>query len=325
MRNRIKVFGSIVIATAIALTAFGCGSGVAGFNAGLPVDMVKIEGGTFTMGSPKDEHGRTSDEIQHQVTLSGFYIGKYEVTQKQYEAVMDYNPSYFKGANLPVEKVSWYNAVEFCNKLSKKEGREPVYTMTDVERNGSNISEAKVTADWSKNGYRLPTSAEWEYACRAGTTTAFNTGNNITTEQANFGKEGVSIFEEAAGKKTRTTPVGTFKPNAWGLYDMHGNVYEWCWDWGQNSFYKVSLYEDIYDKDYYTDKARTDPKGPKLILAPLGDSYGRDREESGLLERVTRGGSWRSKESEYLRSASMIPAGQRYGEYDCGFRVARNL
>lgn len=122
-------------------------------------NLVLINGGTFQMGSPETEMQRESDETLHDVTVSDFYIGKYEVTQSEYEKIMGVNPSNFKGENLPVENVSWYDAVEYCNKLSESEGLTPVYTV-----DGENVS-----WDRSANGYRLPTEAEWEYAARAGT------------------------------------------------------------------------------------------------------------------------------------------------------------
>jgi len=181
------------------------------------VGMVLIQGGTFVMGSPVDEIGRYPDETQWTVTLSSFYMGRYPVTQAQYQSVMGYNPSFFEGANWPVIFVTWFDAVEFCNKLSVMEGRTPVYTIAGrVPATGYPITDATVTANWNANGYRLPTEAEWEYACRAGTTTAYNTGATITTSQGNFDE---------------LTNVGSYAPNAWGLYDMHGSVWEWCWDW----------------------------------------------------------------------------------------------
>jgi formylglycine-generating enzyme required for sulfatase activity len=200
--------------------------------------MVRIEGGTFTMGSPSNEAGRGGDEDpQHQVTLSAFYMGKYEVTQAEYEAVMGTNPSYIRGSNLPVERVNWYNVVEFCNRLSQSEGLTPAYS-------GSGSS---ITCNWNANGYRLPTEAEWEYACRAETTTPFSTGNNITTSQANY-------------IENSTKPVGSFDPNPWGLYDMHGNVWEWCWDWYGS----------------YSSGAQTNPHGPATGVGRVlrGGSYG---------------------------------------------------
>lgn len=163
---------------------------------GVTLEMVQIPEGTFTMGSPAGEAQRESNESpQHQVKVPGFFMGKYEVTQAQYQAIMGNNPSNFKGEKRPVEQVSWNKAVKFCQKLSQKTGKT----------------------------YRLPSEAEWEYACRAGTKTTFYFGETITTELVNFG-----------GKETK--PVGSFPPNAFGLYDMHGNVYEWCQDYLHDNY-----------------------------------------------------------------------------------------
>jgi formylglycine-generating enzyme required for sulfatase activity len=148
---------------------------------------------------------------QHKVTISkSFYISKYEVTQKEWMEVMGSNPSNFKGDKLPVEQVSWFDAVQYCNARSTKEGFSPAYT----------INRENITWNQDADGYRLPTEAEWEYACRAGTTTLFNTGNGITIKQANYLFTGID----------QTLEVGTFPANNWGLHDMHGNVSEWCWD-----------------------------------------------------------------------------------------------
>jgi hypothetical protein len=157
----------------------------------MSANMVRVEGGTFQMGSSASEPQRESNETQHQVTVSGFYMGKYTVTQKEYQEVMGTNPSYFKGDNLPVENVSWYDAIEYCNRLSIREGLTPAYTIdkgrSDIN-NKSEYDDVRWLVTWNRNanGYRLPTEAEWEYACRAGTTTLFNTGNNITTNNANY-------------------------------------------------------------------------------------------------------------------------------------------
>jgi len=177
----------------------------------ITLEMVQIPGGSFMMGSPESEKDRSTDgseSPQHEVNVPGFSMGKYVVTQAQYQQIMGNNPSGFSGAERPVEKVSWNDAVDFCEKLRQKTGRE----------------------------YRLPSEAEWEYACRAGTTTPFHFGETITTELANY--NGTSIYaSEPKGKHLqRTTDVGIFPPNAFGLYDMHGNVWEWCQDDWHNNY-----------------------------------------------------------------------------------------
>ena len=182
---------------------------------GVTLEMVSIPGGKFLMGSPAGE-GYDSEKPQHQVTVPPFFMGKYAVTQAQWRAVaslpkverdLDPDPSHLKGGYRPVEQVNWYDAVEFCKRLSKKTGRE----------------------------YRLPSEAEWEYACRAGTTTPFYFGATISTDLANY--DGNYTFADGPKGQYRqqTTPVGQFPPNAFGLYDLHGNVWEWCADtWHDN-------------------------------------------------------------------------------------------
>jgi formylglycine-generating enzyme required for sulfatase activity len=245
-----------------------------------PNGFVRINGGTFTMGSPANEPQRGTNEVQHQVTVSGFYMGKYEVTQKEYQEIMGTNPSSFKGDNLPVEYVNWYDAVEYCNKRSQKEELTPAYTV-----NGTNVT-------WNRNanGYRLPTEAEWEYACRAGTTTPFSTGNNITTDQANYNGNRPYNNKADGEYRRRTTPGGTFAPNPWGLYDMHGNVWEWCWDW----------YDD------YSSGSQTNPVG-----AVTG------------VYRVGRGGSWYYG-GQNLRAARRDYEYPSNGAYNLGFRLVRS-
>jgi len=175
---------------------------------GIELEMVSIPGESFLMGSPEDEEGRRNNESpQHRVLVPPFFLGKYPVTQIQYEAVMGKNPSLFKGANRPVEQVSWNDATDFCWLLSQKTGKT----------------------------YRLPSEAEWEYACRAGTTTPFYFGPTITTDLVNYDGNRVYGSGPKGVDRGETTNVGSFPPNAFGLYDMHGNVYEWCQDvWHQN-------------------------------------------------------------------------------------------
>jgi formylglycine-generating enzyme required for sulfatase activity len=246
----------------------------------VPEGFVRIEGGTFTMGSDSTEPNRSANETQRRVTISPFHMGKHQVTQAEYEEIMGANPSNFKGFNLPVENVSWLDAIDYCNRRSIKEGLTPAYTIS-----GTN-------ATWNRqaNGYRLPTEAEWEYACRAGTTTPFNTGFNITTNQANYDGNYPYNNNAKGTYRQRTTPVGSFAPNAWGLYDMHGNVWEWCWDWFGE----------------YGVASQTDPTGP-----------------AGGSNRVLRGGSWYLN-GQGLRSAARncnAPT-TRYA-HDGGFRLVR--
>ncbi|MDJ0734204.1 MAG: bifunctional serine/threonine-protein kinase/formylglycine-generating enzyme family protein [Nostocaceae cyanobacterium] len=233
---------------------------------GVTLEMVEIPGGTFTMGLPAGKAHRDNNESpQHQVTVTGFFMGRYEVTQAQYQAIIGQNPSRFKGKKQPVENVSWNDAVEFCQKLSQKTGRT----------------------------YRLPSEAEWEYACRAGTTTPFYFGETITTDLVNY--DGNSTYASAPKGEYRqqTTDVGTFPPNAFGLYDMHGNVWEWCQDtWHQN----------------YND-------------APTDGSAWIDENENRY--RLLRGGSWFNNPFRCLCAHRdfYVRAERDYFVNFCGFRV----
>ena len=176
---------------------------------GVVLDMVYIPGGTFMMGSPETERGRRERESpQHQVTVPAFYAGKYPIIQAQYQTVMGNHPSYYKGEKLPVENVSWNEAVEFCRKLSEKTGKS----------------------------YRLLSEAEWEYACRAGTTTPFYLGETTTTDLVNY--HAYHPYGAAPGGlyRGKTMDVGSFPPNPFGLYDMHGQVWEWCSDRWHNNY-----------------------------------------------------------------------------------------
>ena len=190
----------------------------------VPTGMVWIPPGALFLGSPTNELVRRTDEALHPVMISGFYMSRYELTQAEYLAVMSNNPSRFVPAHgytedlqRPVESVTWYDATNYCGQLNVREGR--------------------LGSGWV---YRLPTEAEWEYACRAGTTTPFHYGEELRSGMANF--DGHDEYPPGPGELFyhhnpggiylgRTTPVGNYQPNAWGLYDMHGNVWEWCLDW----------------------------------------------------------------------------------------------
>ena len=257
----------------------------------IPDDFVLIKGGTFQMGSPETEAWRSVDETQHSVTVSDFYMSKYELTQKEYEEITGNNPSNFKGDNLPLENVSWLDAVAYCNARSEKDGLTPVYTI-----DGQNVS-----WDRSANGYRLPTEAEWEYACRAGTTTPFYMEKSPSAEDANYyGHYPYEIednyfsqgnLEVKPGEYRQTTvPVDSFYENPYGLYNMHGNVGEWVWD---------------YYGEYPTEE-QTDPTGPS----------------SGTL-RVYRGGGWNDF-AKNMRSAYRATLEQSKGSFNIGLRLVRN-
>ncbi|NEO01403.1 MAG: formylglycine-generating enzyme family protein [Moorea sp. SIO3I7] len=243
--------------------------------------MVGIREGSFIMGSPETEEGHSDSESpQHQVTVKSFFMGKYPVTQAQWQAVaaltqvnreLKPNPSYFKGDDRPVERVSWYDAVEFCARLS----------------------------EYTKRPYRLPSEAEWEYACRAGTTTPFHFGETITTEFANY--DGNYTYGSGSKGKSaqKTTPVGSFGvANDFGVYDMHGNVWEWCLDhWHSN--YKGaptngSVWQDEHDNANDNDNKR----------------------------RLLRGGCW-DNVPVFCRSGSRGNSDRVIGRYglNIGFRV----
>ena len=187
--------------------------------------MVLIEGGTFQMGSPTTEPERDADETQHEATVADFLMSPTEVSQQEYEAVMGNNPSNRKGSNLPVENVTWYDAIAYCNALSQREGLTPCY-----EVNGANV-----TWHLDANGYRLPTEAEWEYAARGGEQTPFNFGDYVHDSDANcynaYGYNNDASGHWVNGYLQHTVEVNEYPANAYGLRNMHGNVAEWTWDW----------------------------------------------------------------------------------------------
>ena len=193
----------------------------------VPENFVLIEGGSFQMGSPEDEAWRSEDEAQHTVTVSDFYISQYELTQSEYQAVMNENPSNFQGDTLPVESVSWLDAIAYCNARSEQESLTPAYT----------VDGQSVSWDRSANGYRLPTEAEWEYACRAGTTTPFYIENSPSAENTNFYGHYPYMIEDnyfsqgnlevQPGEYRQTTvAVGSFDPSPNGLYLSLIHIYD---------------------------------------------------------------------------------------------------
>jgi formylglycine-generating enzyme required for sulfatase activity len=255
---------------------------------GVTVEMIAIPGGTFTMGAPTTEAESPDNERpQHRVTIQPFYMGKYAATQAQWKAVaklpkikydLNPDPSRFKGNNRPVETVSWYQAVEFCARLSKNTGRN----------------------------YRLPSEAEWEYACRAGTTTPFHFGQTITTDQVNY--DGNYTYGNSRKGKYRqeTTDVGSFPPNAFGLYEMHGNVWEWCADPWHDSYKGAPNDGRVWDEK---DNDNRYQNSMDLLVKSGND----DR------DRLLRGGSW-SYLPRYCRSAIRNPFEPDIRYYCSGFR-----
>src|SRR5262245_14501090 len=248
----------------------------------LDMQLVLIPPGEFFMGSPATDTEAAEDEKpRHRVRITRpFYLGAYEVTQEEYRRVMGTNPSFFSptgpgkiqldSSRFPAEQVRWIDAVEFCRRLSR----------WPAERQARRV-------------YRLPTEAEWEYACRAGTTTPFSFGKSLSSHQANFNGNYPQGGARQGPFLARTTRVGSYAPNAWGLYDMHGNVWEWCSDW--------------YSRTYYRESPVDDPTGPKVGAV-----------------RVIRGGEWYG-DGRDCRSAfryADLPTGVFYV---MGFRVAMTI
>ena len=269
----------------------------------IPPGFVRIEAGTFTMGSPESELGRYSDEENHQVTLThGFYMSDHEVTQAEWKALIGNNPS---GLNrdacdtCPVDSVNWWEALYYANSLSNLEELTPCYVLEgcsgaageDLICIGVSLQDGSgsaVTTPYECEGYRLPTEAEWEYAARAGTASAFYNGPITSAVGLDPNAEAIAWYKRNSGSTTHA--VKGKLPNAWGLYDMSGNVWEWTWDWYGS-----------YPGDV------TDPTGPGTGS-----------------KRVERGGSW-FNEAMDMRSAGRSSFTPDLRDYELGFRVARTV
>ena len=250
--------------------------------------LLLVKGGTFTMGSPESEPWRSDDEMPHEVTVSDFYLSSTEVSQQDFNTLMGLGNA---SEGVPAAGISWFDAIAYCNALSSKAGLEPSYIV-----DGENV-----TWNLAADGYRLPTEAEWEYACRAGTTGPFNLDHSVSADEANYYGhypyeiEGNYFNQGALDVKPgvyRGEPIASasFAPNAWGFYDMHGNVAEWVWD-----------YYGPYDSS-----ASQDPTGPK----------------AGSL-RVNRGGGWNDF-AKNLRSAYRASLTPTSSSPSVGFRIARS-
>ena len=236
--------------------------------------MVLLPAGEVTLG---DDNGDADEKPAHKVGVRSFYMDIHEMTQQAYESLTHQNPSKFKGADRPVEQVDWYHAILYCNLRSLKEGLKPCYDTKTL------------ACDFAATGYRLPTEAEWEYACRAGTQDKYSFGPDASRLKA------YAWFKGNADQATH--PVGQKAPNAWGLYDLHGNVAEWC--------------HDFYSETYYQKKEGQDPHCP-----------------ASCDKCVLRGGSWRSSDDGCRSSArnSETPrfADACFGSDGVGFRCVRN-
>ena len=251
----------------------------------IDMKLARIPAGTFVMGSPAKEPERDDKEERHQVAITkAFYIGVYEVRQSEYDAVAKggrtYRQSVFKDEQNPVENIEWIHAKGFCEQLSN----------LPAEKNAGRT-------------YRLPSEAEWEYACRAGSSSAFSSGPTLSADQANFN----GGYPAGGAKKGRylrkTAKVGSYKPNAFGLYDMHGNVAEWCADW--------------YDPEYYLDSPDEDPLGPPFGVVPT--KFTNNGDQNFFV--VVRGGSW-VDDGRACRSAYRFRAMPKTSYRIIGFRVA---
>ncbi len=231
------------------------------WSAGVTLELILIPGGTFMMGD--NQHHQDEQPI-HQVELLPFYMGKYPITQAQYQSIMGENMGFGIGPDYPIEQINWHDAREFCTKLSQQTGKQ----------------------------YRLPSESQWEYACRATTTTAFHFGDTITPGLANYNGDYPYNGAAPGENRARTTPVGSFPPNAFGLHDMHGNVWEWCLD--------------QYQPNYHT--------------APTDGSAWLNTNSDSTQKRVMRGGAW-DYVAKACRSTVRCSLDPRMRIAGCGFRV----
>ena len=262
-----KLKGPLALIVTLLITTTVCSQKPA-------IDWVNIPAGTFTMGSPTDEVGRDADETRHQVTLSAFRMSKQEITVAQYKTFIDAT-----GYVTDADKGTGGFGGSLVHKGTKFENKPGVNWKCDVNGKPRPIkdynhpvihvswNDANAFAEWM--GCRLPSEAQWEFACRAGTTTEFGTGNNLTTSEANYNGNYPHHIHPKGEYREKTMPVGSFAPNAYGLYDMHGNVWEWC--------------SDGYGE--YSSETKTDPEGPE-----------------SLVHHIYRGGSW-FNDARYCRSA----------------------
>ncbi len=266
---------------------------------GTTLDFVRIDAGTFTMGSAEDEPGRNDDEPAHEVTLTfDFFMGRTEVTQADFQVLMGYDNSNNPGCSrCPVDEVSWNEAAYYANALSECRGFQRCYVCTGELPDVDCHLKSTFDTPYHCRGFRLPTEAEWEYAARAGTTDSFSNGGNLNDGNEDMCEGGLALDNGAlmddiawyCGNASTTQPVAQKAANPWGLHDMHGSVWEWCGD---------------YYAEYPTEPA-TNPVG-----------------EESQPRLVKRGGSW-DTQSRFLRSANRLWQGELYRDDTLGFRLAR--